>query len=129
MSDKDDQKTEAPNANDPAPEGDAPATALETQAQQALEAAATKGMSKEERQAARVTAANAQKEEAGVPAQTAEDSEIHLVEDLMNASAPMFGVPPEVVAGAAHAAGLEMTSEVTQADMAGHINAFMAQPA
>lgn len=57
------------------------------------------------------------------------DNELHQVEDLVASSSRIYGVPPEVVAGAAHFAGLEMTSESTIPALADHIKAFMAQPA
>ena len=58
-----------------------------------------------------------------------DDGEKHVISDLMAASTRLFGVPPEVVAGAAHHAGLEMTDECSIPALASTIQAFMAEPA
>lgn len=58
-----------------------------------------------------------------------DDGETHVISDLMGASTRIFGVPPEVVAGAANFAGLEMTDECTIPSLANHVKAFMAEPA
>ena len=56
-------------------------------------------------------------------------TEKHQVEDLIAAAQGCFGTNPEIVAGAAHMAGLEMTDEITLDVMAGHIKSFLATPA
>lgn len=107
-------------------------TAVENVAAQAIKAETQKGMTPAEAEAADVTKAQAAQAEAvkeqlanpaGVP------GEMHVAADLMEASRTHFGVPPEIVAGALHHAGVEMTDEVTVETVAGHIESFMDVPA
>lgn len=106
-------------------------TAAETAAAQAVKATQQKGMTAAERAAADTTEVNEKQadETAQLLDNPREDNELHLVSDLMAASSRLYGVAPEVVAGAVHLAGLEMTTEIRSEDLATHIRSFMDQPA
>lgn len=56
-------------------------------------------------------------------------TEGHVLEDLINASTVLLGVLPEVVSGAAHKAGWEMTQTVTVEQAKQAISTFLATPA
>lgn len=108
-----------------------PATAVETVASQVVKAETQKNMTPAEAEAADVTKAQAAQAEA-VKEQLANppvSTELHVASDLMDASRTHFGVPPEIVAGALHHAGVEMTDEVTVETVAAHIESFMDVPA
>lgn len=113
-------------------EKEPPATAAETAAAQAVKASQQKGMTKEEIRAQETTRAQEKQSEETARAleeNRREDNEMHQVSDLMAASSRLYGVAPEVVAGACHHAGLEMTQEVTAGDLQAHIRSFLDQPA
>lgn len=106
-------------------------TAAEDAAKAALKQAGQKGMTKEEARADDRT--KVQEKQADETAEqlkrTPDDGEVHLVSDLMAASVRLWGVPPEMVAGAAQLAGLGMTEECTITVLRRHIKAYMAHPA
>jgi primosomal protein N' len=105
-------------------------TAAENAAAQALKAVAHEGMTEEEARADdRAVQQHKQRRETEKALKKAQSEELHVAADLMPASSLLFGVPPEVVAGAIHFAGLEMTDEITTGDLATHIKSFMDQPA
>lgn len=108
-----------------------PATATETAAAQALTQVEEQGMTPEEVHAGRIRGQQA--EQGHVVEELLQnppkDDEYHTVSDLMASSSRLFGLPPEMVAGAAHHAGLEMTDEVSVVDLAHHVKAYMALPA
>lgn len=109
-----------------------PATAAETAATQAVKASQQKGMTKEEIRAQETTRIQGKQSEETAQAleeNRREDNEMHLVSDLMASSQRLYGVAPEVVAGACHHAGLEMTQEATAGDLQAHIRSFLDQPA
>jgi hypothetical protein len=110
---------------------DRPATAAETAAAQAVKADAQKNLTPAEAEAEDLT--KGQKAQAEVVqeklANPPQSNEMHLASDLMAASRTLFGVPPEVVAGAMHHAGIEMTQEVTVESVAANIESYMDQPA
>lgn len=116
---------------DKAVKAEKPATAAETAAAQAVKATQQKGLTAEER-AAQDTTRNIEKQGAETHQlldDPRNDNELHQISDLMAASSRLYGVAPEVVAGACHLAGLEMTNEVTSDDLATHIRSFLDQPA
>lgn len=55
--------------------------------------------------------------------------EKHLVEDLILGGPTMFNNSAEVISGAAHQAGWEMTTEVTESEMKGAITNYLKTPA
>jgi hypothetical protein len=108
-----------------------PETSTETaKAPTAAEKAAAEKAAAALKEASAPTPQEAQAAETAEMLQTAkDDGEKHVISDLMQASTRIFGVPSEVVAGAAHFAGLEMTDETSIPELANTIQAFMAEPA
>src|SRR4051812_13487671 len=96
----------------------------------ALQAVSNTGMTEEEaKDDAKALKLGKQKRDAELARKKAVADELHVASDLMAAATRLYGVPPEVVAGAMHNAGLEMTDELTIGDLETHIKSFMDQPA
>lgn len=108
-----------------------PPTAVEAAAAQAIKADTQKDMTPAEAEAASVTRAQAQEAEVQSEklASPPSTGELHVASDLMAASRTLYGVAPEIVAGALHNAGVEMTDEVTAESISAHIQSFMDLPA